>query len=391
MNTTQQGVITLLKSAVLQRALPLPAEFDLEQAYPQLKRHHMSSTVFEGAVLCGIPQDTPFMQRLLQRSCKALLISERQMRMTKRIEDAFEANGIDYMLLKGCKMKPLYPKPELRMMGDVDILIRMEQYDRIRAVMEGLGFTEGNVTDHELHWHKKNLLVELHSKLIPSYNKDFYAYFGDGWFLARKGQGSRYRMTAEDEMVYLFTHFAKHYRDGGIGCRYVLDLWVFLQANPDMDQETVKRELQKLQLREFYENMQRVMDVWFCDAAGDEKTDFITDFIFASGSWGSADSKTASIGVRDQAHHDGSLRAKWIYLMRHAFPGVQALREKYTVLKKLPWMLPLVWIYRPIYKLLSRSEHDSLQRHSRSWKSLDPKNLKDRRQALQYVGLDYNF
>lgn len=391
MNTTQQGVITLLKSAVLQHALPLPAEFDLEQAYPQLKRHHMSSTVFEGAVLCGIPQDTPFMHRLLQRSCKALLISERQMRMTKRIADAFEANGIDYMLLKGCKMKPLYPKPELRMMGDVDILIRMEQYDRIRTVMEGLGFTEGSITDHELHWHKKNLLVELHSKLIPSYNKDFYAYFGDGWFLARKEQGSRYCMTAEDEMVFLFTHFAKHYRDGGIGCRYVLDLWVFLRANPGLDAEKVKRELKKLQLLEFYENIRRLIDVWFADAPSDEKTDFITNVIFDSGSWGKHDSKIISEAVREQSHRKGTLRAKWHKIKLILFPSGAVLREKYTVLKKAPWMLPLVWIYRPFYKLLAKEDLTSVNHLRENIKTINHQKLKDRREALQYVGLDYNF
>ena len=49
MNTIQQGVITLLKSAVLQKALPLQADFDLDQAYRNLKRHHMSALIFEGA------------------------------------------------------------------------------------------------------------------------------------------------------------------------------------------------------------------------------------------------------------------------------------------------------------------------------------------------------
>ena len=391
MNTTQQGVITLLKSAVLQKALPLPADFDLALAYPNLKRHHMSALLFEGALLCGIPEETPVMQHLLQSSCKAVMVNERQIRGINRICRAFEANHIDYILLKGCRMKPLYPKPELRLMGDIDILVRMEQYDRIRPLMESLGFAEGNVTDHELHWHKNHLMVELHSKLVPSYNKDFYAYFGDGWTLAQKGQGSRYHMTPEDEMVYLFTHFAKHYRDGGIGCRYVVDLWVFLRNNPNMDQKKIKCELDKLQLGEFYENICRVIDVWFADAPSDEKMDFITDFIFNSGSWGTAESKTASIGVRDQAHQKGSLRAKVIYFVRHAFPGVQMLRDKYTVLKKAPWLLPLVWIYRPLYKLLNKEERSSLQRHSRGWRSLDPKNLQDRHQALQYVGLDYNF
>ena len=123
----------------------------------------------------------------------------------------------------------------------------------------------------------------------------------------------------------------------------------------------------------------------------DEMTDHITDFVFFSGSWGNQDSKTTSVGVRDQSHQRGSVSAKLRYFLRHAFPDVLTLRDKYTVLKKAPWLLPLVWIYRPVYKLLNKKEHGFLLRHSRGWKNLDPAKLKDRRQALEYVGLDYNF
>lgn len=391
MNTTQQGVITLLKSAVLQKALPLPADFDLALAYPNLKRHHMSALLFEGALLCGIPEETPVMQHLLQSSCKAVMVNERQIRAINRICRTFEANHIDYIMLKGCRMKALYPKPELRLMGDIDILVRMEQYDRIRPLMESLGFAEGHVTDHELHWHKNHLMVELHSKLVPSYNKDFYAYFGDGWTLAQKGQGSRYHMTPEDEMVYLFTHFAKHYRDGGIGCRHAVDLWVFLRENPNMDQQKIKRELDKLQLGEFYENICRVIDVWFADAPSDEKTDFITDFIFNSGSWGAQESKTVSEAVRDQSHRRGTLRVKLMRWMPVLFPSVKVLRDKYTVLKKAPWMLPFVWVYRLCYKLLCKEGRATFRRHALKLKAINPQNLETRHEALRYVGLDYNF
>ena len=54
MNATQIGVITLLKSAINQQPYELPAGFDIEQAYPDIKRHHISALIFEGAVLCGI-------------------------------------------------------------------------------------------------------------------------------------------------------------------------------------------------------------------------------------------------------------------------------------------------------------------------------------------------
>jgi UDP-N-acetylmuramoyl-tripeptide--D-alanyl-D-alanine ligase len=67
------------------------------------------------------------------------------------------------------------------------------------------------------------------------------------------------------------------------------------------------------------------------------------------------------------------------------------LQEKYTVLQKAPWMLPLVWIYRPFYKLIRKEERSSIARHRKNWKDITAKNLQDRRQALQYVGLDYHF
>lgn len=391
MNTMQKGVVTLLKSAITQQGYALPEGFDLEAAYPELKRHHMAAMLYEGAVLCDIPRQMPAMQLLLQSYCRALLISEGQMRDVDRIFAAFDKNAIDYMPLKGCKMKALYPKPELRMMGDADILIRMEQYDRIEPIVKTLGFEYGGVSNHEIIWKNSALFVELHKRVIPSYNKDFYAYFGEGWQLATQKEGTRYGMLPEDEMVYLFTHFAKHYRDGGIGCRYVVDLWVFLRANPGLDEEKVKAELDKLQLREFYENIRRLIAVWFENAPSDEKMDFITDFIFASGSWGQMDNRIVSVGVRDLSHKKGSFRAKFQYFWRTAFPGVETLRDKYTILQKAPWMLPLVWLYRPFYKLSTKKERRAIRRHKRGLQILTPEKLRDRRQALQYVGLDYNF
>ena len=387
MNTMQKGTIALLKSALLQSAEPLPEAFDLEEAYPVLGNHHMDALLYEGALLCRVDPQLPVMKRLFQNYCRSVLVSEGQLQAAGKIFDAFDREQIDYLPLKGCKMKALYPKAELRMMGDADILIRMEQYPRIIPIMQQLGFQAGVESDHELHWHSKKLFVELHKRVIPSYNKDFYAYFGDGWQLAQSCGGSRYTMTAEDEMVYLFTHFAKHYRDGGIGCRHVVDLWVFRKHHPQLQEETVLEAMEKLHLRQFYENICRLLEVWFADASADEQVDFITDFIFAGGSWGKQKDHITSSGVRDHSGKNARLR----YVLRLALPGVDALKGKYTILQKAPWMLPAVWVYRPFYKLLSRKERQTLKAHKRKLQILSAENVQTRQQALQYVGLDYHF
>ena len=243
---------------------------------------------------------------------------------------------------------------------------------------------------HELVWKTDRLYLELHKRLIPSYNKDFYAYFGEGWQLARIEQGTRYGMTAEDEMIFLFTHFAKHFRDGGIGCRYVADLWVYRNAHPTMDEEYIHTVLDKIQLSVFYDNILRLIDVWFCDTQSDAKTDFMTDFIFASGSWGTLESRAIANAVKFSRHHSSlGLRGKIKYVLHTLFPSVRQIEGKYTVLKKYPWLLPAVWLWRLGHKILF--ERKSFVRHQRMLAAFDPDDIQTRQQALNYVGLDYNF
>ena len=389
MDIIHKGIAALIASAVVQQPRVLPEGFDLEQAYPDIKRHHIAPLAFEGACICGIPQTTPVMQKLFQSFCKAMQVSEGQQRALERMFRAFDENGIDYMPLKGCNMKRRYPKPELRMMGDADILIRLEQYEKIAPIMASLGFSPKEETDHELVWETPAVYVELHKRLMPSYNKDFHAYFGDGWPLAQHREGHRFAMTPEDEFVFIFTHFAKHYRDGGIGCRHVTDLWVFLRSFPQLDEVQVRRKLEKLQLLEFYTNLRELLAVWFEAAPETEMTDFITDYVFGSGSFGSGESRTLSRAVRDTKHTLPGISGRMVYLWQTAFPPVQTLRGKYRILKKAPWLLPVVWLIRPFYKLLF--EWSSLRRQERNLDALSPENLRSRQDALGYVGLDYFF
>lgn len=386
MTTIQTGITALLKSAITGVPQQLPAGFDIQTAAPLIQRHHMVSMAYIGALTCGIPQQDPLMQQFFRSYCKVLQISERQMQALERVFAAFEKNGIDYMPLKGTNMKQLYPKPELRIMGDADVLIQMEQYEKIIPIMESLGFTPKMESDHELSWQSADLYLELHKRLIPSYNEEYYAYYGDGWEFARLQSGSRFAMTPEDSFVYLFTHFTKHYRDGGIGCRHVVDLWVYLRSYLNLDEAYIQRELEKLKLLEFYQNMRRLITVWFEGAAADDKTDFMTEFIFASGSWGAMDSGAISMGLRN-AKRGGSFGSKLIYVWRHLFPGVALLKYKYTVLQKVPWLLPVVWVIRPFYKVFA--EWGSVMQHKRKLDLMSQENIDERRQMLQYVGLEF--
>lgn len=389
MNQTQQGVITLLRSAVTAEKLPLPEGFDWDAAMALVKAHHISPLVYEGAVNCGVDNSLPQMQKLFQMSCKNLLVSESQLRSIDQLCAAFEEAGIDYMPVKGCNMKKRYPKPELRAMGDADILIRMEQYDRIRPIVASLGFEEHMESDHELIWRSNILELELHKRLIPSYNKDYFHYFGDGWRLAKVKNGCRWSMTPEDEYIYLFTHFAKHYRDGGIGLRHVLDLWVYERSVPAMDEKYLRKELDKLQLWQFRQNVCQLIRAWFCGEVLDEVTAFLSDFVFDSGSWGKSEARDLAFGVRDAESAGSVQKGKLMRELKILFPPMFNMKQLFPILKKLPVLLPVFWLVRWVKILLFRRERIAYQR--RRLQQRDAEKIETYQQALNYVGLDFRF
>ena len=389
MDIITQGIITLIKSAVTGEKLPLPEGFSLENAMEQIGRHGLYTLGYQGAFLCGIPVNEPAMGILFQRYYLAMMQSEGQMMALKKLFQAFEENGIDYLPLKGTILKPLYPKPELRAMTDADILIRMEQYERIVPIMENLGYQFTEETDHELPWKAKALYVELHKRLIPSYNLDYQAYYGDGWQLAKHRDGHCHSMSREDTFVFLFSHYAKHYRDGGIGCRHVTDLWVWRRTYPDMDETYIREELKTLQLDVFYKNTMKLLDVWFSGAQWDTVSEFMTAFIFASGNFGLLENHSLSGAVKTMAGGKSKKQEGFKQLWRSLFPGLEIMRMQYPVLKRHPWLMPLLWPVRLVRKLLfDRSAVEARKRHLQALAGGD---LEAYRDALQYVGLDYHF
>jgi hypothetical protein len=390
MDNLQKGIITLIKSAILQQELELPVDFDLEEAYEQIRRHSVIALCYDGAVRCGVDKNLPVMKKLFQGYIKSLQISEGQIRQVERICKAFEENGIDYMPVKGVNMKKLYPAPELRTMGDADILIRVEVQDKIARIMEQNGYQKGVEIDYVTVWNHPHLCLELHKMLVSETQKDLYSGIGDAWDAAQHSAGRKYTLPREYEYLYEVTHFTKHFRGSGIGLRHVVDLWVYQMRNFDMDQKYIERELKKMHIWEFYCNVQKLIRIWFDGEVMDEQSELISSYIFSSGNWGSARDHFLSQMVRREKQAQKKVN-RFSYTIGMLFPSVSRLEKKYTILKKYPWMLPLVWIYRPFYKLIRKEERSSIARHRKNWKDITAKNLQDRRQALQYVGLDYHF
>lgn len=386
----KQGILTLVRNAITGEKNPVPQDFKLSEAVSTARKHQIINMLYYGASQAGLPLDGT-MQQLFTLACMSLSKSEQQMFEINRICSAFSEHGIEYMPLKGTLLKYFYPKADMRAMGDADILIKPRQYDLIKPILTELGFNEVTESDHELIWSKPSLLLELHKRIIPSYNKDYYEYFGNGWRLARpcEEQPNRYEMSGEDAFIYLFTHFSKHYRDGGIGIRHMTDLWIYRKVKPRLDEAYLKKELKKLQLWEFYKNVMDTLNVWFGDAEPTEKTDFITGVIFGSGSYGTHEAHIAASTVRLMKTAGTAKGARRKKMLKILFPARKNMEKRYPVLEKAPILLPVFWLVRGVQTLLFSSQ--KLKNQKADMQLLTEEKITDFQKALDYVGLDFNF
>ncbi|MBR0445667.1 MAG: nucleotidyltransferase family protein [Oscillospiraceae bacterium] len=385
MTSSIQAAIALIKSAITGEAVSLPEKYSMERTQRLLQEQGLLPIGFVGAGNCGYPADSEIMLFLLDYYCMATVHSEQQLELIEKISQAFEKNGIDYMPVKGAILKTMYPSHELRGMSDADILIREEEYPRIRPVMEKLGFRESGESDHEHIWLHKYLKVELHKRLIPSYNKDFYSFFGEGWDLAKIQNGHRWAMTEEDAFIYNFIHFAKHYRDGEGSSRFVIDLWVHMGKCPQLDMVYIREKMAELRIERFYDHIMAVIDAWFRDGQWSEVTERITQVLFNI----DATERKQANAVAQSLHitHDAGddKKAQKIQKLHAIFPSRDHMNWSYPRWKKVP--LPIAWVLRWLYLVFFRRK--AIQR-KKEQVQVTAQQRENYRKDLEYVGLEFS-
>lgn len=383
----QKGFIILVRAGVLGKENKLPDGFDVERIYEAARLHHLMGIVYKGALLCGIDSSLPVMQKLFLGAVKEAAVHERQLHEYESLKNCFKEEGIVYMPIKGVLIKRFYSEPQLRYMNDVDILIHKGDYKRIEKILLQRGYTFRCESDHEYIWVKKGTLnLELHKDLIASRNEDFYEYLSDYWNRAHKKDDVEHYLSDEDEFIYLFCHFTKHYRFCGIGVKYIIDLWLYLK-NTKLDISYIENEFDKLGILEFYHNILRVIDVWFADGKMDQKSEFISDFIIKSGVYGTHENEIASLVL--QNNNNGKITAKKKLLVIRMFPPLKTMKLHYKYLNKAGFLLPLAWVCRGFRVLFKKRKN--ISKHIKDIKNINDSDVEKLKQNLEYVGLNLNF
>lgn len=338
-------------------------------------------------------------RRCLQNVVKV----ENQRAERDRLIEEITAAGIDLMPLKGCRLIEYYPRPEYRMMADLDFLFDGARAEELRDLMVRLGYTVEDFGGfhHDIYRKAPYVEVEMHRHIanIPqnadktALRRRMYDYTEKIWERVRPTEDNphHYEMDATEYYIEMLLHFAKHILIAeGSGIRSIMDFAVYLSSEEAkaIDRAVVDRVMDELGLSRFRDLTEQLARRWFDlgsidDRGGSEPSasdsailaseDTFADAIIRSGTYGTTERQLEArmeqyAGDRGSSP-SGAVRRR--YLLRRIFPPLHLMSERYHVLRKAAFLLPIFWIVRLVQVLLF--SRDRVRREARSLRAYDEK------------------
>ncbi len=255
------------------------------------------------------------------------------------ITTLLESNDVDYILLKGFVTKHFYPDTSMRMMSDVDILYRNADSKDIKSLLEGNGYTQTKSTPKDAMYLSSNKLVkvEMQQSLLDDGFTDWLKYLDTIWDRCEKKAGNEYTMTPEDFYIYHIVHMAKHFINGGIGLRHVLDTWVIKTHYSDLDSNYTEKVFKEFSLDKFEQNIFDLCKYWLEDFIPSDKEAIvlISEYIFENGAFGNISQQSANEAATGST---SSTKEK-------IFPSKQTMANYYgDVITHHPSTIPFYWV-----------------------------------------------
>lgn len=306
---------------------------------------------------------------------QAALISEKIDNVGNELKQILDENDINHIFLKGLELKKIYPDPCMRLMGDIDILVRDEDYEKTLSVLEKFNFERGETMYHHTDMKYKSLCIEVHNKLLALKNEHI-TFLDHPFTNAINIDKNTYTMNSNEFFLYLLIHYIIHMKKGA-GLRELCDFYLFLKNN-DIDTNFIIKELSYYKSENFLDTIFTELDYIF----GFKKYDFkynknITKIIMFS-----LMSGIHGYGLSNQSlTNEFQLKKtnKFSYFIKKLFIPLSEL------FKELPWtksiiLIPIGYLVR-LFKLIIFKRK----------KLISVLNLKEKSNIYDDMGINDNF
>lgn len=240
-------LLSLLAYELFGQALPdIHADLDWEKLIAEANDHAVTALLYSGLKrLNGVPKE--ILNRVRASAISSAMRSQSMLVIQEEILDALAAQQIDCAVLKGMSVACHYPHPELRVPGDIDLLIGRTNLEAACKALEGIGFVVDQETDLHTEMRRKDVDVELHKKItrFPDTEKGAWAAAYMEQALQKLCQheisGSAFpTLQRSFQLISLLTHMSRHMRSCGIGIRQLCDWAVTVhQLREEINQDDI--------------------------------------------------------------------------------------------------------------------------------------------------------
>ena len=242
LSENNKAVFEILKSSVFHADARLPQAINWNDVFDEMSAQTVTSVAYEWV------ENSSAVDADVKQLWKNRLIAQisNWMRIMFEQESLFmllKEKGIQAAVLKGTAASVNYPKPEYRVMGDVDFLVKKEDFQRTYQILLENGYSlshpEGHVKYH-ITLRKNGVDFELHNAPagMPSGKacKVLEALMNEGLDQAEIKEIESFSFPVLPRLqngLVLLLHIVKHLH-GGMGIRQIMDWMLFADKNlPD--------------------------------------------------------------------------------------------------------------------------------------------------------------
>ena len=225
------------------------------------------------------------------------------------------------------------------------------------------------------------MIVEFHPNLLH-HATPVGTQINPGWQYAKKDSATAaMELTEEGFYLNIICHLANHFVDGGVGVRFVLDVWVCrnLRKEP-MDRDFVEAELERFGLLTFARNVEALAEAWFGAGEMTPLLQELGDYILTSGSHGFTERAILnSVSLSPGGSQSSALLGKMFY-------SRQEMEDRFPWCKGKPLLLPAAWCVRAFRAVTRRG--DLILKWTRDTGSISREEAQQQRQLLHRFGIE---
>lgn len=349
MDQKYEILLKLVHSQVSGGCVQVPDGADLTGVFEAARRHKLETFVY--AALEGTAYEEQAAKAIGSSYHSAVFRDAQADYVRSEITRVLEQAGIEHVYQRGICLKHDYPVPAMRTMSDMDILVHSRDLHKLPRVMAELPCEQkpgdGN---HRIFVVEPGMTVEFHPELIHC-SSSVGTGINSGWQYVPDGQKTAEKeMTEEGFYLNVLCHLANHFAAGGVGVRFVLDIWVCNHLRKTKyDRSFVDGELKRIGLLEFGHLIEQLSEVWFSNAESNAVLDELGAYILTSSTHG--DGERAMLNAVCLSPGGSGISALW----KKVFYPKQDLYNRYDWVRGRAWLLPIAWLVRVFQAITRRS------------------------------------